>query len=55
MSKLNTALSIAPSQLLQRLPWFRKLMQYSFMFFLVKGLLWTAVLVYPLMKGIAGI
>lgn len=36
---------------LERLPGFRKLMQYSFMFFLVKGLMWTAVLLYPLIKG----
>jgi hypothetical protein len=53
MSKLTSALSATPSQLLTRLPWFRKLMQYSFLFFLVKGLLWTAVLMYPLLKGIA--
>lgn len=37
----------------QRLPWFRKLVQYSFLFFLVKGLLWTALLAVPLVKGLA--
>jgi hypothetical protein len=35
-----------------RLPWLRKLLGYSFLFFLLKGLAWTALLAYPLMKGL---
>lgn len=37
----------------ERIPWLRRLLQYSFVFFLVKGLLWTAVLAVPLLKGLA--
>lgn len=45
--------SIHPHDTAQRLPWFRRLLQYSFLFFLVKGLLWTALLAVPLVKGLA--
>lgn len=53
MYKLTTGVYGRSQRILERLPWFRRLLQYSFVFFLVKGLLWTAVLGYPLVKGLS--
>lgn len=54
MQRLQVQLTAISLRIQARLPWLRKLMQYSFMFFLVKGLLWTALVVYPLVRGIQG-
>ncbi len=32
-------------------PWVKKLVQYSFLFFVGKGVLWTALAVFPLIMG----
>lgn len=53
MSQHASGQTAGSIRLLERVPGFRKLLQYSFMFFLLKGLLWTAVLVYPLIKALA--
>ena len=53
MSSLQVRAHAYGQRVLARFPWLRKLLQYSFVFFLLKGLAWTALLAWPLARGMA--
>lgn len=50
MEKPENTVTRNPSFFMDQIRWMKSLMKVSFLFFLVKGLFWTALVLYPLLK-----